>query len=257
MSRAEDPITLEIIHEALQAIGDEMFAVLRKTAMSAIIYEVLDAGTAVTDRHGDLASAGAGIPTFVGVLDKTVKRVLELHDEIRPGDVFVTNDPFYGGVTHLNDVIVVLPVFADGELIAWTASIAHFNDVGGMVPGSISNDAREIFQEGLRLPAVKLIDGGVPVAPVLEIMKVNSRLPDFLQGDLWAEIAAVRLGERRVTQLARKYGGETFLTALGELLQHRGRGIRAGPAKLPAGGAAPRPGAGAGARGPRARGRGP
>ena len=121
MSRAEDPITLEIIQEALQAIGDEMFAMLRKTAMSAIIYEVLDAGTAVTDRRGDLASAGAGIPTFVGVLDKAVKRIIELHDELRPGDVFVTNDPFYGGVTHLNDVILALPVFAGEELIAWTA----------------------------------------------------------------------------------------------------------------------------------------
>jgi N-methylhydantoinase B len=235
MSRAEDPITLEIIQEALQAIGDEMFAVLRKTAMSAIIYEVLDAGTAVTDRHGNLASAGAGIPTFVGVLDKTVKRVRELHDEIRPGDVFVTNDPFYGGVTHLNDVIVALPVFAEDELIAWTAAIAHFNDVGGMVPGSISNEAREIFQEGLRLPAVKLIDAGVPVAPVLEIMKVNSRLPDFLQGDLWAEIAAVRLGERRVAELARKYGVQTFLTAVEELLEHGERVIRAALAGLPAG----------------------
>jgi N-methylhydantoinase B len=235
MSRAEDPITLEIIQEALQAIGDEMFAVLRKTAMSAIIYEVLDAGTAVTDRRGDLASAGAGIPTFVGVLDKAVKRIIELHDEIRPGDVFVTNDPFYGGVTHLNDVIVALPVFADDELIAWTASIAHFNDVGGMVPGSISNDAREIFQEGLRLPAVKLIDAGEPVTPVLEIMKVNSRLPDFLQGDLWAEIAAVRLGERRVAELARKYGMRTFLTAVEELLEHGERVIRAALAELPAG----------------------
>jgi N-methylhydantoinase B len=235
MSRAEDPITLEIIVQALQAIGDEMFAALRKTAMSAIIYEVLDAGTAVTDRHGNLASAGAGIPTFVGVLDKTVKRVIELHDEIRPGDVFVTNDPFYGGVTHLNDVIVALPVFAGDELIAWTASIAHFNDVGGMVPGSISNDAREIFQEGLRLPAVKLIEAGVPVAPVLEIMKVNSRLPDFLRGDLWAEIAAVRLGERRVAELARKYGVKTFLVAVEELLEHGQRVMRAALAELPAG----------------------
>ena len=113
--------------------------------------------------------------------------------------------------------------------------IAHFNDVGGMVPGSISNDAREIFQEGLRLPAVKLIDAGEPVTPVLEIMKANSRLPDFLQGDLWAEIAAVRLGERRVAELARKYGVRTFLTAVEELLEHGERVIRAALAELPAG----------------------
>ena len=166
-----DPITLEIIQASLQAIGDEMFAALRKTAMSAIIYEVLDAGAAITDPDGNLASAGAGIPTFVAVLDKAVKRVIELHGlaSISPGDVYVTNDPFYGGVTHLNDVVLVLPVFCDGMLIAWTATIAHFNDVGGMVAGSISAEASEIFQEGLRLPAVKLVDAGEPIGSVFEI----------------------------------------------------------------------------------------
>jgi N-methylhydantoinase B len=236
VSRATaDPITLEIIQEALQATGDEMFAALRKTAMSAIIYEVLDAGTAVTDRHGELASAGAGIPTFVGVLDKAVRRIIELHPEIRPGDVFVTNDPSYGGVTHLNDVVLALPVFADGALIAWTATIAHFNDVGGMVPGSISNEASEIFQEGLRLPAVRLFDAGRLVEPVLEIMKVNSRLPDYLQGDLWAEVAAVRLGARRVLELAGKYGVDTFLAAVEELLAHGERVMRHALAELPEG----------------------
>ena len=161
-----DPITLEIIQSSLQAISDEMFAAFRKTAMSAIIYEVLDMGTAITDGEGSLASSGAGIPAFVGVLDKAVKRVIELNDEadIRPGDIFVTNDPFYGGVTHLNDVVLAMPVFADGERIAWTANIAHWNDVGGMVPGSISNEAKEIFQEGLRLPGVKLVSEGSAAA---------------------------------------------------------------------------------------------
>ena len=93
---------------------------------------------------GNLASSGAGIPAFVGVLDKAVQRIIELQrraDEIRPGDVFITNDPFYGGVTHLNDVVLAMPVFAGDEIVAWTANIAHWNDVGGMVPGSISNEA--------------------------------------------------------------------------------------------------------------------
>ena len=117
MTRApeSDPITLEIIQNSLQAISDEMFAALRKTAMSAIIYEVLDMGTGITDGDGNLASSGAGIPAFVGVLDKAVKRIIELQrpDEIRPGDIFATNDPFYGGVTHLNDVVLAMPVFAE------------------------------------------------------------------------------------------------------------------------------------------------
>lgn len=209
-----DPITLEIIQNSLQAISDEMFAAMRKTAMSAIIYEVLDMGTAITDGEGNLASSGAGIPAFVGVLDKAVQKILEKNSDIRPGDVYATNDPYYGGVTHLNDMVLAMPIFAGDDLIAWTANIAHWNDVGGMVPGSISNEAKEIYQEGLRIPAVKLIEEGKPIDSVFEILKVNSRLPDFLQGDLWAGIAAVRVGNRRILELVEKYGKDTFVTAM-------------------------------------------
>jgi N-methylhydantoinase B len=227
---AADQITLEIIQSSLQAISDEMFAAFRKTAMSAIIYEVLDMGTAITDGEGNLASSGAGIPAFVGVLDKAVKRIIEINEqpgEIQPGDIFITNDPFYGGVTHLNDIVLAMPIFVESRLIAWTANIAHWNDVGGMVPGSISNEATEIFQEGLRLPAVKLISQGRPIRSVMEIIKCNSRLPDYLQGDMWAGIAAARVGERRILELVRKYGLEVFVTALrvfmeyGELVARR------------------------------------
>jgi N-methylhydantoinase B len=211
-----DPITLEIIQSSLQAISDEMFAAFRKTAMSAIIYEVLDMGTGITDGEGNLASSGAGIPAFVGVLDKAVGRIIEVNgaEEIRPGDIFASNDPFYGGVTHLNDVVLAMPVFVGDELVAWTANIAHWNDVGGMVPGSISNEAKEIFQEGLRLPAVKLVAEGRPIRSVVEIMKVNSRLPDFLEGDMWAGIAAARMGERRIGEVVRKYGLDMFTAAM-------------------------------------------
>ena len=231
-----DPITLEIIQGSLRAISDEMFAVLRRTAMSAIIYEVLDAGTAVTDGDGELASSGAGIPSFVGVLDKAVKRIIELNaGDIARGDVFVTNDPFFGGVTHLNDVVLAMPVFAGDRLVAWTASIAHWNDVGGMVPGSISNEATEIFQEGLRLPAVKVVAGGEPIRSVMEIMKANSRLADYLEGDMWAGIAAARVGERRVLEIVERYGRETFLAALGAYMEHGERVALRALADLPKG----------------------
>jgi N-methylhydantoinase B len=217
-----DLITLGIIQSSLQAISDEMFAAFRKTAMSTIIYEVLDLGTAITDGEGNIASSGAGCPGFVGVLDKTVKRIIELYgrEEIRAGDIFATNDPFYGGVTHLNDIVLAMPVFAGDEVVAWTANIAHSNDVGGMVPGSLSNDATEIFQEGLRLPAVKLISEGEPIRSVIEIIKVNSRLPDYIEGDVWAGIASARVGERRIRELVDKYGLETFTTALRTFMEH-------------------------------------
>ena len=214
---SNDPITLEIIQNSLQATADEMFAAMRKTAMSSIIYEVLDMGTGIMDAKGMLASSGAGIPAFIGVLDKAVRVIIDKFDQegdIAPGDVFATNDPYYGGVTHLNDIVVAMPVFADGHIIAWTANIAHNSDVGGMAPGSLSGEATEIFQEGLRLPAVKIISKGEPIRPVMDIIKVNSRMPDVLEGDVWAAIASVRVGERRLQEIAAKYGTETFETAM-------------------------------------------
>ncbi|MGH8326258.1 MAG: hydantoinase B/oxoprolinase family protein, partial [Steroidobacteraceae bacterium] len=238
MTAEHDPITLQIIQSALQAAADEMFAALRKTAMSAIIYEVLDAGTAVTDATGNLASSGAGVPGFVGILDKSVKRLLELHvapGDIEPGDVFITNDPYYGGVTHLNDHVLLMPVFVDGRLLAWTANIAHWNDIGGMAPGSISLAATEIFQEGLRLPAVKLISRGEPIRSVIDIMTAGSRLPRFLLGDLWAGIAAVRVGAKRIEEVARKYGSETFAAAMRGFMDDGERVALKGLASLPKG----------------------
>ena len=232
-----DPFTASVIQASLVAAADEMFAVLRKTAMSPIIYEVLDVGTGVTDAQGNLVSSGAGIPTFVGVLDKAVQRIIELHgvDAIRPGDLFITNDPYYGGVTHLNDVVLALPVFVDGTLLAWTASIAHWNDVGGRVAGSMSTEATEIFQEGLRLPAVKLFEGGAPVRSVFDIIAVNSRLPDFAEGDLWAQVAASRIAEKRIAQLAGAYGKEALFCAIAALFEEGRRRGRAGLRSLPEG----------------------
>lgn len=232
-----DPITLEIIQNSLQATADEMFAAMRKTAMSSIIYEVLDMGTGILDSKGEIASSGAGIPAFIGVLDKMVKVLLEKFDtsDIEPGDVFVTNDPYYGGVTHLNDIIVAMPVFADGRVIAWTANIAHNSDVGGMAPGSLTGDATEIFQEGLRLPAVKLISRGETVQSVMDIITVNSRMPDVLKGDVWAGIASARIGARRLEDLAAKYGTDTFEYAMHDFMDFGERCSRAELAKLPSG----------------------
>ena len=230
-----DPITLEIIQNALQAAADEMFAAMRKTAMSSIIYEVLDMGTGITDADGRLASSGAGIPAFVGVLDKSVKFILSKHDKIHPGDVFITNDPWHGGVTHLHDPVLAMPVVSEGKLIAWTANIAHNSDGGGMAPGSLSGEATEIFQEGLRLPAIKLINQGELDQSVMDIITTNSRMPDFLLGDVWAAIASVRIGANRLEGLAEKYGQETFSEAISSFMDFGEKTALAELAKLPQG----------------------
>lgn len=234
---AYDPVTFDIIQNALEAIADEMFVAQRKTSMSAIIYEVLDLGSGLCDADGEIAASGAGIPAFVGVLDKAVKRIIEKHpvETVHPGDIFATNDPYFGGVTHLNDMIFAMPVFCEDRIVAWAANIAHWNDVGGVVPGSMSSDATEIFQEGVRVPAIKLIARGVPDQAVLDILTTNSRLPDFLRGDLWAGIAGVRIGERRIQELIRKYGGDTFEAAVADFMTLGERRARAALATLPKG----------------------
>jgi N-methylhydantoinase B len=233
-----DPITLEIIQNSLQSAADEMFAAMKKTAMSSIIYEVLDMGTGILDAEGEIACSGAGIPAFIGVLDKAVKVVVAKYDkpgDIEPGDVFATNDPYYGGVTHLNDIVVAMPVFFEGKIIAWTANIAHNSDVGGMAPGSLTGEATEIFQEGLRLPAIKIISKGKPIQPVFDIIKVNSRMPDVLEGDVWAAIASVRIGTRRLTEIAEKYSSETFQAAMTHFQDYGEKVSRAELAHLPKG----------------------
>jgi N-methylhydantoinase B len=234
--QADDPITLEIIQNSLQAAADEMFAAMRKTAMSSIIYEVLDMGTGITDAQGRIASSGAGIPAFVGVLDKGVQFILsKFGDDVQPGDVFITNDPWHGGVTHLNDLVLAMPVFADGEIIAWAANIAHNSDVGGMAPGSLSGEATEIFQEGLRLPAVKLIRAGVTDQSVMDIITCNSRMPDYLLGDVWAGIASVRVGTKRLEGMAAKYGVATFKRAMDSFMAFGEKTALAELGKLPKG----------------------
>ena len=233
-----DSITLEIIQSSLQAAADEMFAAMRKTAMSSIIYEVLDMGTGITDAQGRIASSGAGIPAFIGVLDKAVQVLLKKYDTngaIQPGDVFITNDPYYGGVTHLNDLVLAMPVFVDGQLIAWSANIAHNSDVGGMAPGSLSGEATELFQEGLRLPGVKLISGGEPNQDIMDIITTNSRMPDVLLGDLWAGIASVRIGTRRLEELATKYTVPTFISAMNAFMESGESVTRAALKGLPHG----------------------
>ena len=231
-----DGFTSEIIQSALEFAAEEMFGILRKTSMSPIIYEVLDVGTGITDAKGELISSGAGIPSFVGVLDKSVQAILaQIGPDISEGDVFAVNDPNYGGVTHLNDVVVAEPVFHEERLIAWCASIAHWGDIGGRTPGSMAADARQIVEEGLRLPVVRLFSKGIRNDAVFDIVRANSRLPDFVTGDLWAQVSAGRRGASVVRGLARRYGSNSFLEAI-DVERRRGlERARAGLCLLPTG----------------------
>ena len=215
-----DPITTEIIQSSLTAITDEMFATMRKTAVSSIIYEVLDFGVALLDAEGNLASSGSGIPGFVGMLEPGVKEVLAKFpaEDISAGDIFMTNIPHFGGVSHLNDVVLIMPVIDNGVIVGWLSNKAHWADVGGAFPGSISPDAVDIYQEGLQIPVVRIIDAGVVNQALLDVITMNSRIPDTTSGDFWAGVASMRAGEKRFQSIIKKYGRETVLYAISDYI---------------------------------------
>ena len=216
-----DPITVEVIQSSLTAITDEMFATMRRTAMSSIIYEVLDFGVALLNAEGDLTSSGSGIPGFIGMLQpgvKTIRKKFDPETEIHPGDIFILNIPHHGGVSHINDVVLMLPVFHEEKLLGWLSNKAHWVDIGGAFPGGISPDATEIYQEGLQLPGVKVIQKGEINQAVLDIICINSRVPDITKGDFWAGIASLRAGERRLLAIVNKYGAEAVLYSMDDYI---------------------------------------
>src|SRR5699024_10888412 len=163
MKQETDVFTLEIVKDSLLAIGDEMFETLARTSMSPIIYEVLDYASGITDQHGNLLTQGNGVAGFIGMLSHMVEHTMDTFSKgnLHPGDVIIINDPYVGGGSHLSDVGLVMPVFVDGEIVAFVANKAHWTEVGGKDPGSFSYDVTEVFQEGLQFPCIKLKDEGV------------------------------------------------------------------------------------------------
>lgn len=233
-----DQFTLEIVKDSLIAIGEEMFHSLARTSMSPIIYEVLDFASGLTDSKGQLLTQGNGVTGFIGMLTFMVKQTLakfENDGSLKPGDIILINDPHGGGGSHLSDVGLVMPIFYDGELVAFSANKAHWTEVGGKDPGSWTTDSTEIFQEGLQLPCVKLYSAGSLNEAVVDIIKANVRFPDMSIGDMWAQVAALRTGEKRFVELCEKYGKAVVLDSIEHLLTHGEQLSRNEIAKLPNG----------------------
>ena len=238
ITNAHDPITIEIIQSALTAITDEMFATMCKTAMSSIIYEVLDFGVALFNARGELASSGSGIPGFIGMLQPGVQAIISKFSgagEINDGDIFLLNIPHKGGVSHINDVVLIMPVFSAGHIIGWLSNKAHWVDLGGAFPGGISPDATEIYQEGLQLPGIKAIDSGKLNQAVLDIILSNSRVPETTEGDFWAGVASMRAGQKRFLSLAEKYGEDAVRFAIEDYIELGEKIARQAMADLPKG----------------------
>ena len=214
------PFTLEIIKNGLIVASEEMFHSWGRTAKSPVIYEVLDYAVGLIDGEGEnLVTQAPGIPGFTGVLDFAAGEVVEMWgDDIQEGDVFVSNVPYQSG-THLNDVTLIMPVFNDGRRLGFAVAKGHWSEVGGMHFGSWTSDSTEIYQEGIQFPCVKLYMGGEPNRSIVEMIRYNSRLPDFVLGDMYAQVASMRVAGRRVNWLVDKYGVDTVLYAMDKLLE--------------------------------------
>jgi N-methylhydantoinase B len=232
-----DPFTLEIIKDGLIAAGDEMFYALQRTSMSTIIYEVLDYATGLLDARGQLITQGNGVAGFLGTLTYSVRYTLDKFGQegLQPGDIVILNEPYVGGGTHLSDVSLILPIFYDGEIVAFAANKAHWTEVGGKDPGSWTTDSTDVFQEGLQFPGVKIFEAGTPNQALIDVIEANVRTPEMTLGDLYAGIAALRVAERRVHEILDKYGVDTVLHAIEELLNHGERMARLELAALPKG----------------------
>lgn len=227
-----DPITLQVMANALRAVAEEMEAAMIRSAFSPNIKERRDCSTAIFDPQGRMVVQSASIPVHLGAMPEAV-------DAVRargavPGEVWVVNDPYRGG-THLPDITMINAVAIDGRTAAYAVTRAHHADVGGMAPGSMPAGSRELLQEGLVIPPVRIARDGEPVADVLALLLANTRTPTEREGDLRAQLAAHRLAERRLAEVAARHGGERVQVAFQALFDYAERRTRAAIAAMPDG----------------------
>ena len=229
---AIDPITLAVIQAALGQVCNEMDIAFSRAAFSPVIAEADDRSSGIYDKAtGALVSQGElGLPVFVGTMQYSTAELIRLIGEGKagvpePGDIYIVNDPYLGG-THLMDVRFALPFYYRGEHYCWLQNTGHWPDIGGMVPGGFSAHATEVEQEGLRLPPVKLFKRGAMDAEIFWILNSNMRSADQRIGDIKAQAAALKVGERRLTELMDRYGRDVVTEAIGEIRRRAARVMR-------------------------------
>ncbi len=227
-----DAVTLSVLSSALSGIAEEMGAALIRSAYSSNIKERRDCSTALFDAQGRMVAQAEHIPVHLGAMPEAVAAVMDRNPE--PGDAFIVNDPYTGG-THLPDITIVTPCVHEDAILGYAISRAHHSDVGGMRAGSMPSTSRELWQEGLVLPPVRLVSGGVIVGDVMGILLANVRTPAIRRGDLRAQLAANELGTRRLSELMERRGAGMIETAFGEIIAYTERRTRARIEELPDG----------------------
>jgi len=230
-----DPIVLEIVQESLIAIVKEMRANLTRTAYSSVIYEARDFSCVIMSPKGELVAQAEDNPSHVFPIPWSVRAMLKkFGDDIHSGDIFLHNDPYTGG-THLNDIALIFPVFIDKQLFLFPVIRAHWGDVGGMTSGSLSGGANEIFQEGIRIPVLRVYRQGKPNRALLDLMFNNMRAPRERKGDFEAILGACRKAETRIRALAAKYGVSTIIASVETALNLSEKRMRAAVSRIPSG----------------------
>jgi len=231
------PIEIEVIRNALNAAAAEMDVTVWRTSRSTIVRELLDYSTAVFDADGWNLAQSARIPGHLNSMSHALRELLAHHipaAQWGEGDVVITNDPYCGG-QHLPDIIAYKAVFHEGARIAFVGTLCHHIDVGGLAAGSYAAKATEIFQEGLRIPPVKIIEGGVRNAGIWAMIRQNVRKPDLLLGDLSSQLASLDVGAAALTRLALRFGADAMLEAGARILDMSDAGMRAAIARMPDG----------------------
>ncbi|TCR67160.1 hydantoinase B/oxoprolinase family protein [Bosea sp. BK604] len=220
-AREIDPITLEVIRNALASTADEMALIVMRSAYSPVVRDIMDYSTALCDAQGRVIAQGLTLPIQLCSFPRIMGFVRErFGGTLRPGDILIANDPYGSGGQHLPDVYILKPIFVDGRLSGFAATVAHHTDLGGIVPGSVAIYATEIQQEGLRLPLIKLYEGGEPVEAVFRIIEANTRSPVEVLGDIRAQIAACNVAEEGLRALVRRYGAATLDAYIDALHDH-------------------------------------
>lgn len=234
--KSVDTVTVEVIRNLLMSVAEETYGIIIRSAYSTNMKERRDVCTAVIDEDGNSVAQVESLAALLGSLLSVVPNIYEKFgkETIKPGDMFIANDPYHGGGNHLPDIIIAAPAFAGKKLIGWIANIAHHSDIGGKVPGSTSGDADSIFQEGIRIPVLRIRENDKVIPSVMDLLLDNTRVPQERQGDLTAQMSANLIGVQRLQEAYKRYG-DVLNACMKELIGYSERLVRAAVRKLPDG----------------------
>lgn len=236
MAKQIDTVTVEVVRNLLMSIAEETYGIIVRSAYSTNMKERRDVCTAVIDPDGNSVAQVESLAALLGSMLSVVPNIYEKFgkENVRPGDMFIANDPYHGGGNHLPDIVIAAPAFVGDKLVGWIANIAHHSDIGGKVPGSTSGDADSLFQEGIRIPVIRIRENDETISSVLDLLLDNTRVPQEREGDLTAQMSANLIGVQRIQEAYARYQDD-LIACMKELVGYSERRVRAVVEELPDG----------------------